>query len=81
MGSSSSVLNATYKAYIKDSLQYGCEAMITATPSILNKLEMIKNQALSLLTEAVKATPLASIQGLTKKSPLKSEREKNASNI
>jgi hypothetical protein len=45
-GSSRSVLNATYKAYIKPALQYGCEALITATPAILNKLEVIQNQAL-----------------------------------
>jgi hypothetical protein len=37
-GSSTSVLNATYKAYIKPALQYGCEALRTA--AILNKLEV-----------------------------------------
>jgi hypothetical protein len=76
MGSSRSVLNATCKAYIKPALQYGCEAVITATSAILDKLEMIQNQALRLITGALKSTPLASMQVLTRKNPLKTEREK-----
>jgi hypothetical protein len=59
-------------------LQYGCEALITATPAILNKLEVIQNQALRLITGAVKPTPLASMQVLTRNNPLKIEREKMA---
>jgi hypothetical protein len=79
-GSSRSVLNATYKAYIKPALQYGCEALIIATPAILNKLEVIQNQGLRLITEAVKSTSLASMQVLTRNNPLKIEREKNGLN-
>jgi hypothetical protein len=71
-------LNATYKAYIKPALQYGCVALISATPAILNKLEVIQNQALRLITGAMKSTPLASMQVLTRNNPLKIEREKMA---
>jgi hypothetical protein len=71
-------LNATYKAYIKPALKYGCEALITATPAILNKLEVIQNQALRLITGAVRSTPLASMQVLTRNNSLKIEREKMA---
>jgi hypothetical protein len=60
-GSSRCILNATYKTYIKSALRYGCEALITATPAILNKLEVIQNQALRLITGAMKSTPLASM--------------------
>jgi hypothetical protein len=77
-GSSRSVLNATYKAYIKPALHYGCEALITATPAILNKLEVIQNQTLRLITGAVKSIPLAFMQVLTRNNPLKIEREKVA---
>jgi hypothetical protein len=45
------VLNAIYKAYVNFVLHYGCEALITATPAILNKLEIIQNQAPRLITE------------------------------
>jgi hypothetical protein len=75
-GSSRSVLNATYKAYIKPALQYGCEALITATLAIVNKLEVIQNQVLRLITGAVEPTPLASMQVLTRNNPLKIERKK-----
>jgi hypothetical protein len=52
--------------------------LITATPAILNKLEVIQNQALRWITGAVKSTPLASVQVLTRNNPTKIEREKMA---
>jgi hypothetical protein len=62
----------------RPALQYGCEALITATPAILNKLEVIiQNQALRLIG-AVKSTPLASMQVLARNNPLKIERENMA---
>jgi hypothetical protein len=73
---SRSVLNATCKACIKPVLQYGCEALITATLTILNKLEVIQNQALRLTIGAVRSSPLAHIQVLTVNNPLKFERKK-----
>jgi hypothetical protein len=71
-------MNATYKEYIKPAQQCGCEALITATPAILNKLAVIQNQALRLITGSVKSTSLASMQVLTRNNPLKIEREKIA---
>jgi hypothetical protein len=71
-------MNVTYEAYIKPVLQHGCETLITATPTILNKLEVIQNQALRLITGAVKSTPLASIQALKLNNTLKFEKEKMA---
>jgi hypothetical protein len=55
-GSSRSVLNAVYEAYMKLVLQYGCEALITVAPTILNKLEVRQNQAVRLKTGAVRST-------------------------
>jgi hypothetical protein len=66
--------------HIKPALHYGCEVFITATPAILNKLEVIQNQAMRLITGAVKSAPLASMQVLTRNNPLKIEREKNGLN-
>jgi hypothetical protein len=53
-------------------------ALIIATPAILNKLEVIRNRALRLITGAVKSTPLAAMQVLTWNNPLKTERQKIA---
>jgi hypothetical protein len=62
-------------------LPYGCEALIIATPTILNKLKVIQNQALRLITGPLKSTPLASIQVLTINNLLKLKRGKNGPHI
>jgi hypothetical protein len=51
--------------------------LVTATPAILNKLEVMQNQALQLLTGAVESTPLASMQVLTMNDPLKNSKREN----
>ena len=53
-----SINNATYKPYIQPILQYGREAKIITTPATFNKLEIIQNQFLKLITGAVTSTPL-----------------------
>jgi hypothetical protein len=55
--------------YRKPVLHYGCEALVTATPAILNKLEVIQNEALQLITKPGKSTPQASLQVLTVNNP------------
>jgi len=57
--------NATYKAHIQPILHYGGEAKIIATPATFNKLEVIKNQVLRLVTGAVTSTPLTTMPVLT----------------
>jgi hypothetical protein len=64
-------MNATYNAYIKYILKYGCNTLITTTPATVNKLDVIQIQVLRLITRAIKSTPLASMQGLTMNNPLK----------
>jgi hypothetical protein len=63
---------------VTPTLQYGCEALITATPAILNKLEVMQNKALRLKTGAVKPTALASMQVVTMKNPLQIKKAKMA---
>jgi hypothetical protein len=43
-----------YKAYIRLALQNGCEALATAIPAILNKLELMQNEeALRLVMKLI----------------------------
>jgi hypothetical protein len=63
---------------IKPTLQYSCEALTTATPAILNKLEVMQNQALRSMTGAVKSTALASKQVVTMNNPLQIKKAKMA---
>jgi hypothetical protein len=62
----------------KPVLQYGCEALLTATPAILNKLEVMQNQVLRLMTGAVNSTALASMQVVTMNNPLQIKKAKMA---
>jgi ribonuclease HI len=65
-GSNRSTLLTTYKMYVKPKLIYCCEALITAKKLHLNKLEIVQNQALRLITGAVKTTPIDAMLLLTK---------------
>ena len=72
-GCSRDVLNTTYKAYIKPVLHYGCEALVTSNESNVNKLEKVQNQAMRLITGAVKSTPVTAMQILTQNDPIKED--------
>lgn len=65
-GCSRRVLNTTYTMYIQPNLLYCSEALITAANANINKLEQIQNQALRLITGAVKSTPIDAMLALTR---------------
>jgi len=67
--------NATYKPYIQPILQYGSEAKKITTPATFNKLEVIQNQVLRLITGAVTSTPLTTMQVLTINKCLKTQKK------
>jgi hypothetical protein len=67
-------LNAAYKAYVKPVLQYSFRALIIEASVVLNKLEMMQNQALRLVTGTIRSTPLASVQVLTLKTEKRGEK-------
>ena len=71
-GSSLSVLNTTYKTYIKPAILYGCETLITAKT---DALELVQNQALRLITGAVKSTLIPALQIATNNIAIKKEIE------
>ena len=77
-GCSRSVLNTTYKVYIKPVLLYGGENLITANRKIINKLETAQNQAMRIITGAVKTTPITAMQILTKNNPITQDIKKIA---
>ena len=77
-GCSRSVLNSTYKAYIKPVILYGCGNLVTAPTATLNKLEKVQNTAMRLITGAVKSTPITAMQIITKNNPITQEINKKA---
>ncbi|KAI5754580.1 hypothetical protein M8J77_009716 [Diaphorina citri] len=69
-GSSRSTLNTTYNMYVKPTITYCSEVLITANKSNKKKIEKIQNEALRLVTGAVKSTPISAMYALTRNKPL-----------
>ena len=57
-GCAQSTLNLTYQKYILPVITYSCESLVTTQPHTLQVLEHVQNQALRLLTRAVKTPPI-----------------------
>lgn len=74
-GCSRDTLNTTYNVYIKPIITYCGEALITAN---LNTIQRFQNQSLRLITGAVKSTPVAAMEILTKQQSIQLELEKSA---
>lgn len=74
-GCSQTILNHTYNTYIKPVLLYGGEALISAN---IHELETTQNQALRIITGAVKTTPIPALEIATANAPLNSEIKKVA---
>ena len=60
-GSPSPTLYTTYKTFIKTIITYCCSPLITGSHSAINKLEQAQNEALRLITGAVKTTPITAM--------------------
>ena len=56
--------------YIKPVLTYCGEVLITATKRSKKLIERIENQALRLITGAVKTTPINALHTVTKNKPI-----------
>ena len=77
-GSSSKTLNTTYNMYIKPVLKYCGEVLITTHKCNKKILEQTQNQALRLITGAVKSTPTEALRITTNNKPLVLEMETQA---
>ncbi|KAI5725988.1 hypothetical protein M8J77_022473 [Diaphorina citri] len=77
-GSSRRTLNTTYNMYIKPTLTYCSEVMLTANDKNKETLEKVQNEALRLITGAVKTTPINAMYALTNTKPIKSIIEEQA---
>ena len=70
-GCARSTLNLMYQKYILPLITYNCEALVTAQPHTLKVLEHTQNQALRLITGAVKTTPIDMMTYTTGNKPIK----------
>jgi len=65
-----STLNFKYQKFILPVITHNCESLVTAQPHTLKVLEHDQNQALKLLTGAVKTTPIDAMAFITGKKPI-----------
>lgn len=77
-GNTQDTMNTTYKTYIKPIMKYGSEVMATAKPSVIYKLETAQNNALRLISGAVRTTPTLALQVYTHNLPIQTEIQQQA---
>ena len=77
-GSSRKTLSTTYNMYIKPVMKYCSEILITTNKTNKEILERVQNQALRLITGAVKTTPIQALQVITSIKPINMEIETQA---
>jgi hypothetical protein len=61
-------------------ITYGSEVLVTANSNNLNRLEIIQNRALRMITGTVKTTPVAALQKYTGNIPIVDEIKKQSAN-
>ena len=74
-GTSMDTLKLTYKTYILPILCFGEELLICASKSNCNKLDVIQNQALRIITGGIKSTPILAMEMFSGIQPLKFSRD------
>lgn len=63
-----------YKSIIRSRLEYGCTAFDSAKPKILNKLQVIQNMCIRLITGAYRTSPVLSLHAISGIPPLQTRR-------
>ena len=74
-GASADILKKVYQQGVRPHLEYGSTAWGTAATTTLQGLDRIQNQALRIITGALKSTPIARMEETTNIQPLKERRD------
>ena len=77
-GANERILNQVYKGTVRPHLEYGSSAYMTAAQTHRDTLEKVQNQALRIITGAVRSTPIEKMQQITGIPPLKQRRNSKA---
>ena len=73
-GPSSYTLSGIYKSLIRSRLEYGSTVFLSASASLLNKLEPVQNTCPRLILRAFPTSPISSLQAITGIPPLSLRR-------
>ena len=74
-GADLNLLNRVYQGAIRPHLEYGSSAWSTAAKSHQQKLDRVQNQALRIITGAMRSTPIDKMEHLTGIVPLSKRRD------
>ena len=74
-GADRATLLRLYRALVRSKLDYGCEAYSSASPTVLQKLDPVHNEALRICTGAFKSSPVQSLYAESGEPPLSLHRE------
>ncbi|KAK7103078.1 uncharacterized protein [Littorina saxatilis] len=74
-GASEKTLKTLYEGTVRPQLEYGAPAWSSACKSNLQALDFVQNQALRILTGAMRSTPIKTMESLTGVQPLITRRD------
>lgn len=77
-GANGKILKSVYQGTVRPHLEYGSSSWMTAAKSHQNTLDKVQNQALRIITGAMKSTPIEKMEQVTGIPPLSTRRKQKA---
>ena len=77
-GANENILKAVYQGTVRPHLEYGSNSWLTAAKSHHHTLDKVQNQALRIITGAMRSTPIEKMEQLTGIAPLSRRRASKA---
>ena len=77
-GANEKILKSVYQGTVRPHLEYGSSSWMTAAKTHQQTLDKVQNQALRIITGAMKSTPIPKMEQATGISPLNKRREGKA---
>jgi ribonuclease HI len=74
-GANGKILNKIYQQSIRPHLEYGSAAWCPASKTTLQELDKVQNQALRVLTGAMKSTPIVEMENMGRTQALRERRD------
>ena len=77
-GANEKILKTVYQGTVRPHLEFGSSSWISAAKTHQETLDKVQNQALRIITGAMKSTPIEKMEQITGIPPLKKRRERKA---
>ena len=77
-GANEKILKQVYQGTVRPILEYGSGSFMTASKSHISSLEKVQNQALRVITGAMRSTPIKKMQRITGIASLQTRMESKA---